>query len=200
MRLVIALMLLCLAGCAKDLTPGLVGCAEDRSPREDCGKEPTANEHNLTEPKITYLGVGGWLLNWHGNGLLLAPSFSNPNVPIFVRANEQRIADYLPDVKNVKVLLIGHAHYDHLLDVPVIMQRYAPDAIAYGNRTAGPACCRVRQGLCSSRPPKGGVFQSQTRNQVLNSVLDAPLHLLRNGSLGRGRKPLHKPAWKDAPT
>lgn len=125
MRLVIALMLLCLAGCAKDLTPGLVGCAEDRSPREDCGKEPTANEHNLTEPKITYLGVGGWLLNWHGNGLLLAPSFSNPNVPIFVRANAQRIADYLPDVKNVKVLLIGHAHYDHLLDVPVIMQRYA---------------------------------------------------------------------------
>lgn len=139
MRLVIVLMLLCLAGCAKDLTPGRVRCAEGPlPPSKDCREEPTSDAHNLTEPKITYLGVGGWLLNWHGEGLLLAPSFSNPSLPpIFVRANEQRIADYLPDVKNVKVLLIGHAHYDHLLDVPVIMQRYAPDAIAYGNRTAG---------------------------------------------------------------
>jgi hypothetical protein len=125
-------------GCAKDLTPGLVGCAENRPPEDECSKEPTTNEHNLNGPKITYLGVGGWLLDWHGEGLLLAPSFSNPSMPpIFVRSSEQRIADYLPDVKNVKVILIGHAHYDHLLDVPLIMQRYAPVAIAYGNRTAG---------------------------------------------------------------
>ena len=122
MRLVIVLMLLCLAGCAKELT----------------GTEPTSDKHNLTGPKITYLGVGGWLLYWRGEGLLLAPSFSNPSVPpIFVRSDEQRIADHIPDVKDVQVLLIGHAHYDHLLDVPLIMQRFAPNAIAYGNRTAG---------------------------------------------------------------
>ena len=121
MRLVMLLVVLCLGGCAKDLT----------------GKEPTTHEI-FAEPKITYLGVGGWLLKWKGEELLFAPSFSNPSFPpILVAANHKRIDEYMPKTKNVTVLLIGHSHYDHLLDVPVIMQKYTPNAIAYGPVTAG---------------------------------------------------------------
>lgn len=122
MRLVMLLVVLCLGGCAKDLT----------------GTEPTTQQQGLAEPKITYLGVGGWLLNWKGEELLFAPSFSNPSFPPFlVAANPKRIDDYMPKTKNVTVLLIGHSHYDHLLDVPLIMQKYTPNAIAYGSVTAG---------------------------------------------------------------
>ncbi len=122
MRLVMLLVVLCLSGCAKDLT----------------GTEPTTRQVGLPDPKITYLGVGGWLLNWKGEQLLFAPSFTNPGFPPFlVTANPKRIADYMPKTQNVTVLLIGHSHYDHLLDVPWVMEKYTPNAIAYGPVTAG---------------------------------------------------------------
>ncbi|WP_194790353.1 MBL fold metallo-hydrolase [Pseudomonas sp. UFMG81] len=122
MRVALLLVLLCLAGCAKDLN----------------GTEPTTQAPKPSGPSLQYLGVGGWLLHWRGETLLLAPSFSNPAFPpVFVKANEQRIDDLMPDARDAKVLLIGHAHYDHLLDVPHIMRKQAPQAIAYGNEEAG---------------------------------------------------------------
>lgn len=122
MHLIIILALLCLTACAQTLT----------------GTEPTSNDHNLQDPKITYLGVGGWLLYWRGEGLLLAPSFSNPAFPpLRVVANSTRINEFMPPTHNTKILLVGHGHYDHLLDVPWVMQHQAPEATAYGNTTVG---------------------------------------------------------------
>ncbi|WP_097303696.1 MBL fold metallo-hydrolase [Pseudomonas chlororaphis] len=96
----------------------------------------------LAEPKIQYLGVGGWLLHWRGEGVLLAPLFSNPSMfgrwpPIAVKADPQRIDAAIGklQVDDVTMLLIGHGHYDHLLDVPWIMLHHAPAAMAYGSRT-----------------------------------------------------------------
>lgn len=122
MRAMLLLVLVFLTGCAKDLT----------------GTEPTSHDTGFAEPKITYLGVGGWLLNWKDEGLLFAPSFSNPGFPpLLVRPNPTRIDAHMPPVPEVGVLLIGHAHYDHLLDVPHIMQQQARNATAYGNATVG---------------------------------------------------------------
>jgi len=128
MRAMLLLVLVCLSGCAKDLT----------------GIE-TSHDTNLAEPKITYLGVGGWLLNWKNEGLLFAPSFSNPGFPpLLVRPNPTRIDAHMPLVPQVGVLLIGHAHYDHLLDVPHIMQHQARNATAYGNATVGHTLAAVK--------------------------------------------------------
>ncbi|MDR0212054.1 MAG: hypothetical protein LBJ33_23215 [Pseudomonas putida] len=98
--------------------------------------------HNLSEPKIQYLGVGGWLLHWQGEGLLIAPSFSNPALfdregwpPLRVAANTQRIDKYMPKADDVTVLLVGHGHYDHLLDVPWVMHKHTPKATLYGSHT-----------------------------------------------------------------
>jgi hypothetical protein len=119
---ILILVLLCLTGCAKDLT----------------GTEPTSDETGLAEPKISYLGVGGWLLIWKKEGLLFAPSFSNPGFPpLLVLPNATRIDAHMPLAPAVRILLIGHAHYDHLLDVPHITQWQARQATAYGNATVG---------------------------------------------------------------
>lgn len=98
--------------------------------------------HDLPEPKIQYLGVGGWLLHWRGEGVLLAPSFSNPatlNIegwpPLWVEANKQKIDRYMPKADDVTMLLVGHGHYDHLLDVPWVMRKYTPHATLYGSET-----------------------------------------------------------------
>lgn len=39
------------------------------------------------------------------------------------------------DLTGVSSILVGHAHYDHLLDVPYVARRWAPDARVYGSPT-----------------------------------------------------------------
>lgn len=124
MRLITAMLVpLLIVGCAKDLAGmGL----------------PTTQNRNIKDPKLTYLGVGGWLVRWRGETLLFAPSFSHPSFPpILVSANHRRIDKYMPLVSNVTVILIGHSHYDHLMDIPWVMLKYAPRAKAYGPKTSG---------------------------------------------------------------
>jgi len=116
----------------------LTGCVHDP---KDLGLE-ISDQHNLAEPKIQFLGVGGWLLHWQGEGLLLAPSFSNPAFlgikgipPLRVVADAERIDRYMPPADDVSMLLVGHAHYDHLLDVPRVVSQHAPNATVYGSET-----------------------------------------------------------------
>lgn len=97
---------------------------------------------DISEPKIQFLGVGGWLLHWRGEGVLMAPSFSNPAwlgipgiPPLWVEADKARIDHLMPAAKNVSMVLVGHGHYDHLLDVPWVMQNYTPNAQVYGSRS-----------------------------------------------------------------
>jgi len=105
---------------------------------------PVTEEHNLPESKIQFLGVGGWLLHWKGEGLLLAPSFSNPaglgitgNIPLWVHADNRKIDIYMPPANDVSMLLVGHAHYDHLMDVPRVVKVHTPHAKVFGSETVG---------------------------------------------------------------
>ncbi|MFJ3263969.1 MBL fold metallo-hydrolase [Pseudomonas sp. NPDC086581] len=124
MRIILTLFFVLLLGCTH--SPASRGLKVD-------------NQRGLPEPKLQYLGVGGWLIHWGGEGVLIAPMFSNPGLPgfppLFVSADEKRIADYMPHADDVTMLLVGHAHYDHLLDVPTIMDRYTPKARVFGSET-----------------------------------------------------------------
>lgn len=89
--------------------------------------------------EITYLGVGGWLIRRGDASLLTAPFFSNPDLLEVglesIHADPDRIGAHLPDVADVPAILVGHGHYDHLMDVPWILEHRAPGAIVLGNRT-----------------------------------------------------------------
>jgi hypothetical protein len=93
---------------------------------------------------LTYLGVGGWLLDTGRSRLLTAPLFSNPSL---LRTGFRTIAtdtaavdaalarfDVTP-LDDVVAILVGHAHYDHLMDVPYVAMRHAPAARILGNTT-----------------------------------------------------------------
>ena len=94
--------------------------------------------------EITYLGVGGWLVDTGSSQLLTAPFFSNPGL---FRAGFASIAPYsmaieralehldVPDLSDVRAILVGHGHYDHLMDVPYLASRHAPRARILGNRS-----------------------------------------------------------------
>lgn len=98
--------------------------------------------------EVQYLGVGGFLVRRGGDAILFAPSFTNPAFlstrptteihsdealvqRCLEKAHTQSGKDPLEDVQ---FLLVGHAHYDHLLDVPAVMKR-TPQAVVVGSRT-----------------------------------------------------------------
>ena len=87
---------------------------------------------------VKYLGCGGYLLRRGEDSLLMAPFFSNP--PILkvglarIQANEDAVEQHLGELEGAKQMLVGHAHYDHLLDVPLIA-RLSGEMTIYGSPT-----------------------------------------------------------------
>jgi L-ascorbate metabolism protein UlaG (beta-lactamase superfamily) len=73
---------------------------------------------------LTYLGVAGWQLTDRDHVLLVDPYFSR----VHVESGTQTLS---PDAAAIEahappradVILVGHSHYDHLLDVPAIAER-----------------------------------------------------------------------------
>lgn len=91
--------------------------------------------------RLTYLGVGGWIIERGDVSLLAAPLFSNPS---FLRTGLAEIhsdtsavnrwmAPHADQVRDARAILVGHAHYDHLMDVPQVARRWATDARILGS-------------------------------------------------------------------
>ncbi len=98
---------------------------------------------------VTFLGVAGLLVEHGGHVLLTGPFFSNPSLAK-VRPRVSRLLRstprILPDTLAIQSLLprsadaattilIGHGHYDHLMDVPYIATRRATSSRIYGGPT-----------------------------------------------------------------
>lgn len=95
---------------------------------------------------ITFLGVGGFLVRHRGQAVLMAPHFSKPGghrVGLNLRALpdtakiDREMERLLPDSlrRQVRAILVGHGHYDHLMDVPHIVRQFFADrkVMVYGN-------------------------------------------------------------------
>ena len=91
--------------------------------------------------EIEYLGAGGYRLERGSDLVLIAPFFSNPSLLqasglLRIAPDVAAIDRWLPDVSSAAAILVGHSHYDHLLDVPWIAVDRAPRSMVYGNDTA----------------------------------------------------------------
>lgn len=101
------------------------------------------------EARLVYLGTGGFLLTTGGEALMTAPSFSHPGLlavvtPFWpVRSDSAAVDRELhrllgadaASLADVRIILVGHGHYEHLMDVPLIARRYSPRATVYGSLT-----------------------------------------------------------------
>ncbi len=72
--------------------------------------------------------------------LVTASSITNPSLLKIVsmtrsKTNEALVDKLLPPVEEGEMILVGHTHYDHLLDVPYIMKNHAKKAVVYGSET-----------------------------------------------------------------
>jgi L-ascorbate metabolism protein UlaG (beta-lactamase superfamily) len=73
---------------------------------------------------LTYLGVAGWRVSAGAHVLLVDPFFSRPRLgdaTVTLSPDQGLIARYAP--AHADAILVGHSHYDHLLDVPDIAKR-----------------------------------------------------------------------------
>jgi L-ascorbate metabolism protein UlaG (beta-lactamase superfamily) len=83
------------------------------------GATGTASPGSPGHVTLTYLGAAGWRLDDDSHVLLVDPYFSRRNVEdtgSSLTPDEAAIARYCPHVADA--ILVGHSHYDHLLDVP----------------------------------------------------------------------------------
>jgi len=81
-------------------------------------------EANVKNLKIKYLGTAGFILSDQYRTLVLDPFISRPNLrqtftqPLL--SDPSLVRKYIPHADDV---LIGHAHYDHILDAPEVCKQ-----------------------------------------------------------------------------
>ena len=105
--------------------------------------------------RITYLGVNGYQLEAGEHALLIDPYFTRVslwrvafNRPI--APNLDRISAGLSHVRpRVDVVLVTHAHFDHLLDIPEVMRRTGAQLVADESAANLVQALGVAPGKCS---------------------------------------------------
>jgi len=131
----VAVAFMCLQGCSGPST-GL--------PVYSGGAELAPNDPAYsTTLQIKYLGAGGVIMKRGADVLITAPFFSNPSIPRVafgeIHSRPDQIERFLgtngDGLAGASAILVGHAHYDHLMDVPYIKTRYLPQAKVYGSDT-----------------------------------------------------------------
>jgi L-ascorbate metabolism protein UlaG (beta-lactamase superfamily) len=93
--------------------------------------------------EVRFLSVQGFAIRWRSTVVMTPPLYSNPPLEAVLAGN----ADLPPKdalvrsqlrpewVKDAAAILVGHSHYDHLMD-PYITKEYATEATIYGSTTA----------------------------------------------------------------
>ncbi len=89
---------------------------------------------------VQFIGAGGSFLSYNHHGLLVDPFYTNPGLMQLIllnklEPNHQIIDAHLPPTTGLTGVLVGHSHYDHLLDVPYILSRLPKSSKVYGNLT-----------------------------------------------------------------
>ena len=128
------------------LTVFLVACSSSTAtpaPEIDAPVAPTPDAPVEIAPmRVTSLGVQGFAVTYGDDVVLTAPMFTRQsaflvglNAPIETdtAATDAGLAGI--QLANVRAIVSGHAHYDHLLDVPYIATK-TPNANVYANLTA----------------------------------------------------------------
>lgn len=119
---------------------------------------------------VKWLGVDGFVVRYGDDVVLTAPLFTRPDAftvstGLPASSDPSRVAANLDaaTLASLRAVLAGHAHYDHLLDVPAVLQR-APRARLYSNVSARnllAAYAPDRAAKCAGAPASPAIARSR---------------------------------------
>ena len=112
---------------------------------------------------LTYLGVAGWQLDAGETTILVDPYFSRPaDLEGSLTPDDKAIAARAP--KRADLVMVGHSHVDHVLDVPAVALRTGAQVMG----SASTARVARAAGLPEDRivPIKGAVAYVEEERSV----------------------------------
>jgi L-ascorbate metabolism protein UlaG (beta-lactamase superfamily) len=101
--------------------------------------------------RVIYLGTNGYQFEFDGHALLVDPYFSRVDLLSIalgsrLQPDTPRVAEGMRHLApKVDAILVTHGHFDHLLDVPVVMSKTharliaSPSAVDLANRAGAPS-------------------------------------------------------------
>jgi L-ascorbate metabolism protein UlaG (beta-lactamase superfamily) len=92
-----------------------------------------------TDLKVRFMGVCCAYFEYAGIGLLTDPFWSFLRLGRVgfgrIASDPGQIEPYLPALDRTRAVLVGHNHYDHVMDLPYVIDRLHPDAVICGSQT-----------------------------------------------------------------
>jgi L-ascorbate metabolism protein UlaG (beta-lactamase superfamily) len=154
--------------------------------------------------RVTYLGVNGFQFEIGKHTLLVDPYFTRVGfwpaaLNQRIESNPQRVSEGLKHVcPHVEAILVTHAHFDHLLDVPDIAKQTGARIFS------GPTAIQLVESVgispsqCETVKPGSTRAISPWTIRVLNAQHDrlfgkVPFERCPRGAPGQGEMPLKRP-------
>lgn len=146
--------------------------------------------------RIRWLGTAGHVVEGKDVTLLFDPFLSRPSIVRTVATRlssaAERYGAYVPD--KVDAILVGHSHYDHLMDAPALARRTG--ALLFGSRST---CNFARaEGVPEAQlrevPPAGGTFEVRGAKVTFVPSLHGKIALGRVPFAGEVASPPRVPA------
>jgi hypothetical protein len=113
--------------------------------RKDSKPELVEGDTNFTSTvQVKFLGVGGFMVRLGHDAFMTAPMYSNPFVRDVLPPEKPIPPDpgliaryHHPTVhpEEIEAILVGHAHYDHLMDVALVWKMLAHRPPIFGSLT-----------------------------------------------------------------
>ena len=123
----------------------------------ETGDVPTETSTHLKREAplaLQYLGISGLAFTFDGVTLVTPPLFSRPRWfdapqdPEHAAAVDNAIPRLAFEPSAVQGIIVGHSHYDHLFDVPRLLNRHFTNAHAYGSKSTRTLICLQNPNLC----------------------------------------------------
>lgn len=197
----------------------LVGCAATKGKKLQKAGYISPGNHSvkLTDsPKdsvtLHYFNAGGFYIEYANEAILIDPFASNPSATGRIKRNPAAVdslmqhATGLSKGRNTKVkaILATHAHYDHLMDVPYILDNWADSSTWFAGNNSATKMVQLLTtqsiGPLVNLDAGNGSLLAGNRFRVTPILLSHPPHIgnhkLYGGEFSSKAKPWNKNFWQ----
>jgi hypothetical protein len=175
---------LAVTGCTTLLAFLSIGCAHSL-PYNACPFIAPPRPPRSGSVEIQYLGTGGYLVRRGPDVVLFGPVYSNPSaLEVFfdheIRTDNRLVEKLLPrEADQAQAIVVGHSHYDHLMDTPYIALHRAKAANIYGSVVTQRLLAETRAELRKRSPPNDVIaLDTQAANREWVPLLEGRARLL----------------------